>query len=206
MAPSSIKIRRIDKGDAATKERREKGEARTSDRAACWPPRPPPDPWAAAARWRRKWAWRAPHSATSDEPDAIRPSPRPDLASAPGFRAQRTGPEAYDAIDAGEEGVAGLGSWRHRESLPKTQLESPRAPAEPKLLSAPWRRSRHGSGGGQTVDGLELGATGSKLTEESVAQSEQSGGHGAFGRWACWAFGGLLGVLVLGYTVTWKNR
>jgi len=49
----------------------EKGsQPRTSDRAACWPPRPPPDPWAAAARWRRTWAWTARHSETSDEPES----------------------------------------------------------------------------------------------------------------------------------------
>lgn len=47
----------------------------------------------------------------------IRPSPMSDLAPALGFREQRTEPEAYDAIHAGEEGVAGLGCWRHRETV-----------------------------------------------------------------------------------------
>jgi hypothetical protein len=85
---------------------------------------------------------------------AIRRSPRPDLASAPDFREQRTGSEAYDAIHAGEEGVAGLGGWRHRERLPNTQLESPRAPAEPKRTfdSLAALASR-----GRTADGFVAG-------------------------------------------------
>ena len=102
---------------------------------------------------------------------AIRRSPRPDLASAPDFREQRTGSEAYDAIHAGEEGVAGLGGWRHRERPPNTQLESPRAPAVLKRtfgsLAAlasrgrtdcgwlgPWGR-RAASGGAEQTDGGE---------------------------------------------------
>lgn len=75
---------------------------------------------------------------------AIRRSPRPDLASAPDFRRVS---EAYDAIHAGEEGVAGLGGWRHRERrYPRPSSNPLPCRRNRSVLSAPWRRSRPGGG------------------------------------------------------------